>query len=59
MNNTIIFDFDDTIVSTKCNHIYSFIQAAKNYDLKITKKDIKANYGLPTIIILQNIFAYE
>jgi len=58
-NKAIIFDFDDTIVSTKHNHITSFIQAAKKYDLTLKKKDIKSNYGLPTIIILQNIFPNE
>ncbi len=55
----VIFDFDDTIVSTKHNHITSFIQAAKKYDLTLQKKDIKKNYGLPTIIILQNVFPKE
>jgi len=39
----VIFDFDDTIVSTKHNHITLFIQAAKKYDLILKKKDIKKN----------------
>jgi len=58
-NKAVIFDFDDTIVSTKHNHITSFIEAAKKYDLTLKKNDIKKNYGLPTIVILQNVFPDE
>ena len=58
-NKAIIFDFDDTIVSTKHNHIASFIQAAKKYDLILKRKDIKRNYGLPTTVILEKIFPDE
>lgn len=57
--NTIIFDFDDTIVSTKHKHIRSFIEAAKKSGLTIKKEEVKKIYGLPTLVMLEKIFPDE
>ena len=54
--NAIIFDFDDTIVSTKHKHIKSFIRAAKKSELSLKKEQVRKIYGLPTIVMLEKLF---
>ncbi len=57
MYQTILFDFDDTLVETKKNKRPAFIEAAKRfYNFELTHEEMNRCWGVPFPSVMQRVF---
>ncbi len=57
MYQTILFDFDDTLVETKKNKRPAFIEAAKRfYNFELTHEEMNRYWGVPFPTVMQRVF---